>query len=115
MKKVIILVLAGLLVGSYAYAETVEIEYFDKDAHKYHNHDATRTTEVTVHDKTTDTSNKPESELGVGADVLIHETERADIVAEYKYDFQNESHSAYLVVKTKKSLVDYIKALLGKE
>jgi len=52
--------------------------------------------------------------VGVGADVLIHETEHVDLVGEYKYDFENESHSAYAVFKTKKSLVSYIKALLNR-
>ncbi len=53
--------------------------------------------------------------LGVGADVLIHETDNVDLVVEYKYDFENESHSTYAVFKTKKSLVEYIKALLNRD
>ena len=52
--------------------------------------------------------------LGVGADVLIHETESIDLVAEYKYDFENEQHSLFAVFKTKKSLVDYIKDLFNR-
>ena len=53
--------------------------------------------------------------LGVGADVLIHETEHVDLVGEYKYDFENETHSAFAVFRTKTSLVDIIKGLLNKE
>ena len=56
-----------------------------------------------------------EDPAGVGADVLIHETENVDLVAEYKYDVQNEEHSIFGVFKTKKSLVDYVKALLNRE
>lgn len=54
------------------------------------------------------------SPRGVGADILIHETEQADFVAEYKYDGENEEHSIFAVVKTKKSLVDYAKDLINK-
>jgi len=46
---------------------------------------------------------------GVGADILIHETDLADFVAEYKYDGKNEEHSIFGIVKTKKSLVEYSK------
>jgi len=56
-----------------------------------------------------------EDPAGVGADVLIHETENLDLVAEYKYDVQNEEHSIFGVFKTKKSLVEYVKALLNRE
>ncbi len=54
------------------------------------------------------------SPRGVGADILIHETEAADFVAEYKYDGENEEHSIFAVVKTKKSLVDYAKDIINK-
>ncbi len=57
---------------------------------------------------------KRESPRGIGADILIHETEQADFVAEYKYDGENEEHSIFAVVKTKKSLVDYVKDLIAK-
>ncbi len=57
---------------------------------------------------------KRESPRGVGADILIHETKVADFVAEYKYDGENEEHSIFAVVKTKKSLVDYAKDLINK-
>ena len=33
---------------------------------------------------------------------------------EYKYDGENEEHSIFAVVKTKKSLVDYAKDLINK-
>ncbi len=55
-----------------------------------------------------------ESPRGVGADILIHETEALDFVAEYKYDGENEEHSIFAVVKTKKSLVDYARDLINK-
>jgi len=55
-----------------------------------------------------------EAPRGVGADILIHETEAVDFVAEYKYDGENEEHSIFAVVKTKKSLVDYAKDLFAK-
>ena len=55
-----------------------------------------------------------EDEAGIGVDVLIHETKDVDLVAEYKYDFNNEGHSIYGVFKTKKSLVGYIKALFNR-
>jgi hypothetical protein len=55
-----------------------------------------------------------ETAAGVGADVLIHETENVDLVAEYKYDVNNEEHSIFGVFKTKKSLVEYLKALKEK-
>ncbi len=51
---------------------------------------------------------------GIGADILIHETEIADLVFEYKYDGENKEHSIFGVVKTKKSLVDYAKDLINK-
>jgi len=56
-----------------------------------------------------------EDPAGVGADVLIHETEHVDLVAEYKYDVNNEEHSIFGVFKTKKSLVEYVKALFNRE
>ena len=55
-----------------------------------------------------------EDPAGVGADVLIHETESLDLVAEYRYDVNNEEHSIFGVFKTKKSLVEYVKALLNR-
>jgi hypothetical protein len=55
-----------------------------------------------------------EDPAGVGADILVHETENLDLVAEYKYDVNNEEHSIFGVFKTKKSLVEYAKALINK-
>ena len=52
---------------------------------------------------------------GLGVDVLIHQIEQGDLVAEYKYDFNNESHSIFGVFKTNKSLVDIVKGLLNRE
>jgi len=52
--------------------------------------------------------------IGVGADVLLVETENVDLVAEYKYDEPNQEHSIFLVFKTKKALWDYVKDLLNK-
>jgi hypothetical protein len=71
--------------------------------------------ECSPHTVDTDTHRDArEDPIGVGADVLIHETEALDLVAEYKYDFENEEHSVFAVFKTKKSLVDYIKALFNR-
>jgi hypothetical protein len=53
--------------------------------------------------------------LGVGADVLIHETKHVDLVGEYRYDFENELHSAFAVFRTKTSLVNIIKSLLSRD
>jgi hypothetical protein len=55
------------------------------------------------------------SAVGVGIDVLLYEDENVDVSEEYKYDWNNGSHSVYTVVKTKKSLVEYIKDLFNKE
>lgn len=71
MKKFLVLIAVMAMLGMFiipAFAETVTVEYFDKDAHKDHNHDAIRTTEVTVHD--------PEP-----AAVAIHNTAGAKIDA----------------------------------
>jgi len=57
---------------------------------------------------------KREAPRGIGADILIHETDPLDYVVEYKYDGQNEEHSIFAVVKTKKSLVDYAKDIINK-
>jgi len=51
---------------------------------------------------------------GVGANILIHETEIADFISEYKYDDGNKEHSIFFVVENKKSVVDYIKDLINK-
>jgi len=59
--------------------------------------------------------NSREDPAGVGADVLIHETEHLDLVAEYKYDVNNEEHSIFGVFKTKKSIVEYVKALFNRD
>jgi len=61
-----------------------------------------------------DPSHNHKAPRGVGADILIHETKHADLVAEYKYDGENKEHSIFGVVKTKKSLVDYAKDLINK-
>ena len=51
---------------------------------------------------------------GLGANILIHETELADFIGEYKYDGENKEHSIFFVVENKKSVVDYIKDLINK-
>jgi hypothetical protein len=72
--------------------------------------------ECSPHTVDTDTW-RPERDnpAGVGADILIHETEHVDLVGEYKYDFENEEHSAFAVFKTKKSLVEIIKGFFNKD
>ena len=72
--------------------------------------------ECSPHTVDTDTNHHDHSKdaLGVGADVLIHETEHVDLVAEYKYDFENETHSVFAVFRTKTSLVDIIKSWLNR-
>ena len=56
-----------------------------------------------------------EDEAGIGVDVLVYETKDVDLVAEYKYDFNNEGHSIYGVLKTKKSLVEIVKGFLNRD
>jgi hypothetical protein len=51
---------------------------------------------------------------GIGVDVLVHETKHADIVAEYKRDFNNNEHSIFGVVRTKTSVVELAKKLVKK-
>ena len=109
MKKLITTVMCGLfmLCAHTAFAsgnpcESRYLKYIWNDCSPH-----TVDTDTNHHDHLKDP-------LGVGADVLIHETEHVDLVAEYKYDFENESHSAYAVFKTKKSLVDYIKELFNR-
>jgi hypothetical protein len=96
MKK---LVLVLLLLPTLAYAETVDVTYRDKDSHKDHKHDAIRTTTATVHDKY-----EPDTEAGVGADVILWENEDREALVEnvntqYKYDINNKNHSIYGVVQ----------------
>jgi hypothetical protein len=60
------------------------------------------------------TQNNREDPAGVGIDLLIHETESFDLVAEYKRDFNNNENSIFGVIKTKRSLVDIIKGFFNK-
>jgi hypothetical protein len=56
-----------------------------------------------------------DTEAGIGMDILIHEAEHVDVVAEYKVDFNNDNdQSIYGVVRTKTSLVDLAKKLVKK-
>ena len=56
-----------------------------------------------------------DDQAGIGVDVLVHETEHADVVAEYKIDFNNDNEqSVYGVVRTKTSLVELAKKLVNK-
>lgn len=121
MKRVVLalaLILAPCLMVSNSYGETVSVavEGDVKDSHKNHSH--TRTVlsegEVTVHDKTVDSSYRKNNEQGVGADILLYDTTDFDLVGEYKYDWANGGHSAYTVVKTKKSLWTLVKGVFGK-
>jgi accessory colonization factor AcfC len=70
------------------------------------------------HEKTVDTDtwrDEWDDEAGIGADILIHETKHADIVAEYKVDFNNDNHqSIYGVVRTKTSIVELVKKAIKK-
>jgi hypothetical protein len=52
---------------------------------------------------------------GIGVDVLVHQIEQGDLVAEYKYDFNNESHSIFGVFKTNKSLVEIVKGFFNRD
>jgi hypothetical protein len=70
-------------------------------------------------DTDTDTHAKQRDQAGVGADVVIwqNETEKAkmieEVVAEYKYDIDNEAHSIYGVVRV--NLWQKIKGLFSRD
>jgi hypothetical protein len=65
-------------------------------------------------DKDTHRADNRKDPAGIGADILIHETEDVDFFAEYKRDFNNNEHSVFAVVKTKRSLVDIVKGFFKK-
>ena len=50
MKKLVLLTIIAVLFTLPAFAETVDVDYFDRDDHKSHSHSTVRTTQVTVHD-----------------------------------------------------------------
>lgn len=121
MKKLIIISAIALCflfyIGSTAYASEEE-GYKDctsppatstngKNVSHLHEHCYTRTKDTIHHDHLKDPK-------GVGADVLLVETEKVDLVAEYKYDFENEQHSVFGVFKTKTALWDIIKGFFNK-
>jgi len=58
--------------------------------------------------------NSRDNPYGVGADVLIHRTEHVDLIAEYKYDINNEEHSIFGVFKTTTSIVEFVRDFFGK-
>ena len=58
--------------------------------------------------------NDRETEVGIGADILIYSDSNVDIDQEYRYDFNNEEHATYTVVKTKKSVVSIVKGFFNK-
>jgi len=63
----------------------------------------------------TDTpSDKTSAQVGAGIDVLLYNDKHFDLVGEYKYDWNNAGHDAYVVVKTKRSIFSYIKSLINK-
>ena len=70
--------------------------------------------ECSPHTIDTDTHADRDDPAGVGIDVLIHETDSFDFVAEYKRDFNNNENSIFGVIKTKKSLVELIKGFFNK-
>jgi len=64
----------------------------------------------------TDTpSDKTSAQVGAGIDVLLYNDKNIDLVGEYKYDWNNAGHEAYVVVKTNKSVVQYIKDIFKKK
>jgi hypothetical protein len=65
-------------------------------------------------DNDTHAKNNREDPAGVGIDLLIHETDNYDFLAEYKRDFNNNENSIFGVIKTKKSLVELIKSFFNK-
>ena len=109
MKKLLLITAILVGIGTWAYAETVPVEYFDGDRHYGHNHDANRSTTATVHDKTvdTDTHRDIENEYGVGTDIIIHEGKDGQVInqvhAEYRYDFEADNHKTYVVATSKLS------------
>ena len=119
MKKIILITALFLMVTVVARAETTSKGDYPLVG------GSTHTTAIREHvhqyintDTNTDTNtmrNKRETPLGVGADILLTEHKYVDTEAEYKYDFNNEEHSAFLVVKTKKSLWSIVKNLFTKE
>ena len=64
--------------------------------------------------KDTDTHAKRDDPAGVGIDLLLFEGNSADMVAEYRHDFNNKEDTIFGVIKTKVSLWDMIKRILGR-
>jgi len=67
-------------------------------------------------DTDTDTIGEPQNEVGVGTDVVLWANEDEDalvdeVVAEYRYAMDNETHALYGVVRL--NLWDKIKGLFG--
>jgi uncharacterized lipoprotein YajG len=74
--------------------------------------------ECSPHTVDTDTHAKQRDQAGVGADVVVwqNETDKAtfieEVVAEYKYDIDNEAHSIFGVVRV--NLWQKIKGLFNR-
>ncbi len=66
-------------------------------------------------DTDTHSNDKVSNQQGVGADILLYQNKAVDVLAEYKYDWANGSHSSYAVVKTNRSVWDYIKSFFKKD
>ena len=107
MKKALFLTLVLVLLQYplIAFAETVETGKPINPGWK-HTHG------VTVHNAD---DYDLETQAGVGADILLYDNEKVDVLAEYKYDINNSNNSIYAVVRTKKSLWKVVKGLLNKE
>ena len=111
MRKVILLLIAFVfVVCSSAFADTTSgpsHKHFSDEINGKLDHYLDHDHEYEKYD--------PDNEIGIGADVLLHETEDIDIVQEYKYDFSNENHATYTVFKTKRSIFSLISGLFGGE
>jgi hypothetical protein len=110
MKKLLLAVCCIFLFSATAYAggeKSCENGWWSKVAN-----------ECSPHTVDTDTHAKQRDQAGVGADVVVwqNETDKAtfieEVVAEYKYDIDNEAHSIYGVVRV--NLWQKIKGLFNK-
>ena len=102
MKVSILIITAVIFLGlSQAYAETKTTDKLSNSNPRYGYifDDATAEYE----DTDTDANTQKGGELGVGADVVLWQSEREalleEVLAEYRYDAHNRDHKGYLVAR----------------
>lgn len=118
MKNLVLATFLCFCFVGLAHADNYETECDNGDFLTYsnqgHEHCYSRGESVTNNQTIINQKIERDDPVGVGVDLLLYTNPKADVVQEYKYDWQNEEHSTFTVVKTKVALWDVIKGFFKK-